>query len=215
MPDAKDPAAGANAPSAASTSREAQSYSFEIARGFRRDPAAHPAPVDAAFAELPPLLRTLLVTDGTVTRTLEVHRWEPISVEKLFHAEVPSDVDVPALGIAVGDDIIKRRVTLRGRISGTVYVAAETFVATRRFSPHFREILRDGELGIGELIRDHRLETFREIVEVTRIEAGRWAADLSLREDEPAWLRRYHIHHQGMASVEIIEVFAEARFLEG
>src|SRR5262245_31461994 len=36
---------------------------------------------DHQFAGLPPLLRALLLTDGTVTKVLEAYLWEPIRVE--------------------------------------------------------------------------------------------------------------------------------------
>ena len=38
------------------------------------------------WEQLPPLLRILLVTDGTVTKTLEAYYWERISVDQLAQA---------------------------------------------------------------------------------------------------------------------------------
>lgn len=155
------------------------------------------------------------MTDGTVTKILEAQFWEPITVDKWLHAEEQSSTAIPDLGIAAGDGIIKRRVGLRGQRSRTVYVAAETVVATQRFSPSFRQVLKESGRGIGDLIREHRLETFRDIVRVEQIEAGAWADILSVSPENPVWIREYYVYHQGHPSVGITEVFVEDRFRDG
>src|SRR4051812_24511224 len=55
------------------------------------------------FPGLSPILRVLLVTDGTVTKTLEAYFGEAIEVDVLEHAERTSESPYPAIGIAVGD----------------------------------------------------------------------------------------------------------------
>jgi chorismate-pyruvate lyase len=69
----------------------------------------------ADFPSLSPILRVLLVTDGTVTRTLEAYFGEAIDVDVLEHAERASESPYPQIDIAVGDRILHRYVRLVGR----------------------------------------------------------------------------------------------------
>src|SRR5687768_3239840 len=73
------------------------------------------------LASLPSFLRVLLVTDGTVTRTLEAYFGEPITVRVLSHAEVRSERRYPAIDVLPGDSILRRRVILQGGHTRAVY----------------------------------------------------------------------------------------------
>ena len=53
-----------------------------VPQGTIRDSWGHAIPL----AELPPFLRALLVTDGTVTKILEAYFWEPVVVDTLSSA---------------------------------------------------------------------------------------------------------------------------------
>ena len=55
------------------------------------------------FDQLPPVLRTLLLSDGTVTKFLEAYYQEPIRVKTLFHAEAPPGEDMTPLAPRKGD----------------------------------------------------------------------------------------------------------------
>src|SRR5262245_26926616 len=95
--------------------------------------------VDAAlsrqFADLPPFLRVLLVTDGTVTRSLEAYFLEPIEVRVLAHAETPSEEGHPEIDAARGDSVLERRVVLCGQASRRVFAFAESIFAIDRVPP--------------------------------------------------------------------------------
>ena len=147
------------------------------------------------IAHLLPFLRVLLTTDGTVTKSLEAYFWEPISVVSLaqhYIAEVPFNVET-CLGNT--QKLLKREVELCGVDSGKVYASAESFIAADRLLPSVREQLEAGQLGIGGLLRDCGLETYREILECGV---------------EPAvskvW-RRYLIHQGHSPIIQITESF--------
>lgn len=55
---------------------------------------------------LPPFLRVLLVTDGTVTRSLAAFFLEPIVLDILTHTAVVSEHSYLQIGVACGDRII-------------------------------------------------------------------------------------------------------------
>ncbi len=135
--------------------------------GFQRD-GAPPSPGGEGLdlAGLPPFLRALLVTDGTVTKILEAYFWEPVAVHTLTQDLAIAERDVPWLDVAGGAQVLVRQAQLRGTDSGRVYADAFSVIRTERIPPAFRQRLIDREIGIGVLIRDSGLESYREVMEV-------------------------------------------------
>lgn len=175
--------------------------------------AAPPASANAPdFATLPAALRVLLVTDGTVTRTLEAWFLEPIEIDVLTHTEVISPNARPEIHVAPGEPMVLRRVLLRGKSTGRCYAFAETTIASARLPDEVHEQLLQQKRGIGELLSEQRLETRRELLGWVRATAGELAADLDVGEHDTVLARTYRIHLAGRAVVEIREVFPLARF---
>jgi chorismate-pyruvate lyase len=190
-------------------------YVFDPRTGFRQATIAlSEDPVSSSLATLSPVLRSLLVTDGTITKILEAFFWEPIDIDILKHTEDAAEIDDVEFGIRAGDSILRRRVILRGRFTASSYVFAETVIASEAFSPDFRRLLLEGRKGIGELLRDQQLETYRELVGVERAEAGLWAGYLGIESTAPVAVRQYSIRHNGRSAVKILEVFPEHRFID-
>ena len=119
-----------------------------------------------ALSQLPPFLRALMVTDGTVTKILEAYFWEPVTVETLEqHFEVAQE-PVPWLDVQRGDACLMRDARLRGVDSGRCFAEAFSLIRTQLIPPDFRQRLIDREIGIGVLIRDSGLESYREVLDV-------------------------------------------------
>lgn len=118
------------------------------------------------LAELPPFLRALLVTDGTVTKILEAYFWEPVGVDTLEqHFEVV-EAPVPWIALKAGDSCLVRDARLRGMCSGRAFAEAFSAIRTELIPEDFRRRLIDREIGIGALIRDSGLESYREVLDV-------------------------------------------------
>ena len=66
------------------------------------------------LVELPPFLRALLVTDGTVTKALEAYFWEPVTVDTLEQRFETAQAAVPWIGVDAGDRCLVRDARLRG-----------------------------------------------------------------------------------------------------
>ena len=117
---------------------------------------------------LPPFLRTLLVTDGTVTKILEAYFWEPVAVENIGQVEIKLEDDVPWLDMKTGDMALSREVLLKGKESESVYVYAKSILKLDLLPRQIRDDLMAGKIGIGEMLRDRGLETYREILDIGR-----------------------------------------------
>ena len=164
----------------------------------------------ADFAGLSPILRVLLVTDGTVTRTLEAYFGEGIEVDVLDHAERTSELPYPQIDIAAGDRILHRYVRLVGRATRRVYAVAESVAVVDHISQQIRRKLIEEHKGIGELLREGRLETYRELLTAKLTAAGRWAEHLRVAVTAAVVTRDYKIYQGGRAVLLIREVFPEA-----
>lgn len=115
---------------------------------------------------LPPFLRTLLVADGTVTKSLEAYFWEPVDVVALAQAPRVLSAAVPALELAAQAEVLERRVQLVGAESQRRYAEAHSLIRLDGLPDGLRAELLAGRIGIGELLRECGLETYREILDV-------------------------------------------------
>ena len=145
---------------------------------------------------LPPFLRTLLVADGTVTKSLEAFFWEQVEVDNLGQAPTQLLHDAPALELLAGASVLERRVRLIGVESKRVYALAHSLIKLEALPAHLREDLEQGRIGIGELLRERGLETYREILDVGQSDAT---------GEQIYRTYRIAIHHQ--AAIMITETF--------
>lgn len=150
---------------------------------------------DLDVASLPAFLRVLLTTDGTVTNSLEAFFWEPVAVEPIAQREMTLAEDAPFIERQSGDTVLARRVQLRGLSTATRYVEAESLIRLDLLPAGFQSDLVAQTMGIGELLRDCGLETYREILEVGCDE-----------ESEDLW-RSYRIVMDHQPFIQITEHF--------
>jgi long-chain acyl-CoA synthetase len=186
---------------------------FDPRSGFRPatdNPAAGAQSPD--LSTLPPFLRVLAVTDGTVTKSIEAYFWEPVEVEVLAHAHMRSDQDYSDIEILSGEPILRRCVVLRGKITRSAYALAESILVAERVPEEMRRELIEGSKGIGELLRAAKRETYRELSAVRLAEAGEWAIHLGVEKHAAVMMRDYQIHIDGRAAIRIRESFPLLRF---
>jgi len=157
------------------------------------------------LAELPPFLRALLVTDGTVTKILEAYFWEPVEVLTLEQDYWTAERQVDWLDVATGEPILVRLALLRGADSGKTYAEAFSIIRADLIPEAFRQRLIDREIGIGVLIRDSGLESYREVMEI--------GIDQPEHGDEHVY-RTYRIFIAGAPVILITESFPLALYAE-
>jgi chorismate-pyruvate lyase len=124
-------------------------------------------PEDLATVDLgvlDPFLRNLLVTDGTVSRSLEAHTLREVIVEPVEQSETLPPPDVARdLQLEEDEACMRRRVVMR--ISGPdPSVWAESYVVPGRAPIEFLRTLRDNSQGIGGSLEQLKLESWRELL---------------------------------------------------
>jgi chorismate-pyruvate lyase len=164
------------------------------------------------FEHLPPVLRTLLLTDGTVTRFLEAWYGEPIRVRTLQHGEAPLESDLAPLESKKGEPVLSRLISMRGGETDRLYGIAESRLRADLLWPRVREELVQERLGIGELMRERRIETYRELLGGESVPAGPWATALECPPDAPTVARTYRIFVAGRPCLLITDRYVISRF---
>ncbi|NAZ85287.1 chorismate--pyruvate lyase family protein [Kineococcus indalonis] len=162
--------------------------------------AEHPG---EELAALTPVGRMVMTTDGTVTAILAHAVGERIVLGGTARHRLAAPGPAAAhLRLPAGAPVELRTVQLVGERTGTRYVRAETLVSTAALPPAFREDLARGTETIGRLLRAHRLETYREVV------------DARVSPAEGTCRRTYTVSAGGVPVLLITERFeAACRFL--
>jgi chorismate-pyruvate lyase len=161
--------------------------------------------------QLDPFLRTLLFTDGTVTRALSARMLAAISVERLGQAPARMPAEVAGhLEVAIEEESIRRRVSIGVGSPAIPVLWAESFMLPERLPPGFFGLLDSAPDGIGQSLQRVSLESSRELCWYGLEAAPEWApaaprgADGTLR-------RLYRIVSEGKPAILISEYFAVER----
>jgi chorismate-pyruvate lyase len=149
------------------------------------------------------------MTDGTVTEVLEAYTGESMRLVKLEQDTRTLDRPLPGLEASAGEYVMHRKILLQGSISLTNYVFAETYLAIKSLDERTRDALTITHKPIGQLIRDGRIETFREILKCGVEPAGSLAEHFHLHRSDPLVFRVYRILAGQRPLMQITERFPE------
>lgn len=119
---------------------------------------------------LPAFLRTLMVTDGTVTKALSAWFWEPVDVQVHHNLIEKVVVAVDGLEVQKGDSILQREVSLQGAKSKQIFAYARSVVSLKHLPEEIAVPLEKGEIGIGELLREKGIESYRDIFNINYLQ---------------------------------------------
>jgi chorismate-pyruvate lyase len=155
---------------------------------------------------LPPFLRALLVTDGTVTKILEAYFWEPVEVVTLQQELVSAEHPIDWIRVIPGEQVLLRRARLSGADSARIYATAFSVIRPKLIPETFRQRLVDREIGIGVLIRDSGLESYREVLDVG-MEPMAETSDATALGQSDLVFRTYRIIIEGEPVILITESF--------
>lgn len=163
--------------------------------------------------ELSLFQKVLLTTDGTVTQLLELYTGQSVRVNKLAHAVVHGEAS-GLLMTADNDALLKRSILLcTGEVTAPRNLLyAESLFVISRLPATMQRQLQESDRPIGLLWREHRMETYREIVTCRREPCGFLATHFSLNGDMPLLARSYLIYHQHKPLGVITEKFPASYF---
>ena len=157
---------------------------------------------------LSPFLRTLMVMDGTVTKSLSSWFWEPVKINPLLNQTEISKYCIDGIEVETGDKIIRREVALLGDKSKQVFAYARSTVSIKHLPTEIGKALERGEVGIGELLREQGIETYREIYNINYYDKNNIKDEPLLSKVEGEVISRsYRIMVNGVPSIIVTEYF--------
>lgn len=166
-----------------------------------------PPDFDSNSAEL--LQRILLTNDGTITDILEAAFRERIDLVRLDIRVVQTPVAVPVLEIEVGDSAMERKILLRGQRSRINYAYAESLIAVDRLDSLFRDELITSDIPIGRLWLEHRLETWKQRLDIFRRPANELAVHFGIHSEVELLGRSYRVFNNRRPIMLITEYFPQ------
>ena len=140
--------------------------------------------------------KVLLTTDGTVTQLLELHTGLSVRVHKITN-ELTYAPDNDLLATNATDRLLKRAIVLcNDSPEGMLpLLYAESLFVIDRMPTVMQNALLETNCPIGLLWREHRLETYREVIACYRERMGHLCTHFNLPSDAILLSRTYVIHH--------------------
>lgn len=159
--------------------------------------------------------RFILCTDGTVTRILEDFAGEPVRVHKVREQMVTTTSPKHLLDLSAPEPVLVRNVLLRGTETGRNFVYAESLLRTNALAPDLLEALCTTQTPLGLLLRERRMETFRELVNSRTEEVGDCAVHFGVEPSAVALARTYRVVWSQRPAMLITEKFPVEGALQG
>jgi chorismate-pyruvate lyase len=149
--------------------------------------------------DIPACLRICAGTDGSVTQLLEVLTGKTVEVKTLGQGIIKATPDIAKLlYIEVGDEVNSRLVTLDA--GGTIYVLAKSLAPVKRMPQAVRDDLMRADIPIGRILREHKLETRRDILKMEIVRQDFFG-------NVPVLSREYRIIYENKVLMWIKEFF--------
>ncbi len=149
--------------------------------------------------DIPSSLRICAGTDGSVTQLLEVLTGKTVKVKTLEQSVIKATPETAKLlEIKVGDEVNKRIVTLN--VNNVVYALASSLAPVKRMPKGMREELMKADIPIGRILREHRLETRRDILNIKMVRSNFFGS-------MPVLSREYKIIYKNKVLMWINECF--------
>jgi len=158
--------------------------------------------------------RILLTTDGTLTEILEAYLFEPIQVVKLFEKIIATKQDISPLDLKAGSEVIERKVLLQGKISRKNFIYAESVLVHERLELKFRDELLKSQIPMGRLWLEHKIETFKEIIDSSQELAEDLSNYFKIQREDRMLSRTYRVFSNHQPIIMITEKFPENSFLK-
>ena len=157
--------------------------------------------------------RILLKANGTVTAMLEAYLSEPIQVVKLSEHLAQMKLELPNLKLDREERVIARKVLLQGKISKCNFIYADSLILLDNLDERFTNSLLNTKIPIGKLWSEHKVETFKEIIDSGMESANELANYFGIEPQSNLISRTYAVYSHAKITMIITEKFPEHNFI--
>ena len=160
------------------------------------------------------LQRLMLVTDGRITDIVQAYSGETVEAVKLSQELISLDRQLPTLKLASKQKVVKRSIVLQGKVSKTNYLYADSVLVLERLDRRIRDDLVFSSKPIGKLLREYKVETFREILDCGIEPARSLAQYFQIEETADIIFRTYRVSIDRSPVMLITEKFPSSHFVD-
>lgn len=153
----------------------------------------------ALFYDLHPVIRALLIADGTVTMAIEAIYREEVEVRACEQGFLMLKEQIPLLGLSLGEEVFYREVELVGVRTGKSYVKAQSLLRRDSISVELWSQLKSERVGMGVVLRHTASNSYREVLHIG-------AGSLTSLESKSVH-RTYSVKINSLPAILITEVF--------
>jgi len=163
--------------------------------------------IESKTGSIPDAIKALLITDGSVTRLLECFSGSPVSIRTIFQNVIPASDDIAEeMEISPGDMVNHRIVGIYDGKMDIPLIHAISYCPVHRLPEHARRSLMQADIPIGNILRDEKMESRREISGIRTVNGSEVPAVCRVPgPGERLFARRYQIIHQNLPLFRIEE----------
>jgi chorismate-pyruvate lyase len=162
---------------------------------------------DADSAEVSPVLRLLLASDGSMTTALEALRLGRIGVEVVRQGEEPLDEDTATrLGVSARQSAVSRHAWLTHAGERLLYAVSVLPLAS--LSPDIATEIRRGLEPLGRLFDTANRAVLRDGLRIGQLHDPELAAAFGAAPSETLWCRTYRLAVERTLTASIMEVLS-------
>ena len=160
------------------------------------------------------LQRLLLITDGKITDIVQAYSGETVEAVKLNQKLVKYSSAFEALNLEPEREVIERSIVLQGTKTQTNYLYADSYLVLERLDRELRNELIFSRKPIGKLLKDHKVETYRETLDCGIEAAGSLAKYFGIETDAELIYRTYLVLINSLPVMQITEKFPTSHFVD-
>lgn len=154
---------------------------------------------------LSPVQRALLISDGSTTTLLEAFTGREVKVKGREQRIILADSNLAAeLKIKQNSPVSERTVHLTNDGSSRILAYAISYTPIERLPEGFRRDVQSTDIPIGKILKQHRIETRREIKEIGFLHSKKFQ---DIFRTGSCFYRKYLIIHNNSPLMKIEEYF--------
>ena len=160
------------------------------------------------------LQRLMLVTDGRITDIVQAYSGETLEAVKLYQKMIICDAKFSALKLDQEQQVVERSIVLQGTKTKTNYLYADSYLVLDRLDTHLRNELIFSSQPIGKLLRENKIETYREIIDCGIEPADSLTQYFDIEPGTEIIYRTYQVLVAGYPIMLITEKFPKTHFVD-
>ena len=164
------------------------------------------------YDKLSMMQKIILNNGGSLTKLMEVILNENMKLCKHTEELLVAKRYIPFLGVNENESFLQRKITLQGEDTGTNYIYAHSYIATKHLGTDFYNALMKTQIPIGKIWELLKVETYKKIIAWGDEPAGSLGTHFNVPSTSRMLYRTYIVYSKKTPIMQITEKFPESLF---